>query len=106
MPNSKHAHAGHKHEPSDDLRQSANELRDAASQAVQSVQKMGTHARNLAQERIGDIREAAGDYYEQGREQASQLKENLEETIRDKPLRSALIAAGIGMLLGILWMRR
>jgi ElaB/YqjD/DUF883 family membrane-anchored ribosome-binding protein len=29
----------------------------------------------------------------------------LEDYVREKPLRSLLIAAGVGMLLGILWKR-
>ena len=43
--------------------------------------------------------------YEQGREQLEQAGQSLEETIREKPLESVLIAAGIGLLLAFLWKR-
>jgi hypothetical protein len=40
-----------------------------------------------------------------GRETMGQLGEGLEDRIRNKPLQSVLIAAGVGMLLGLLWKR-
>jgi len=33
----------------------------------------------------------------------NQLEETLEDSIRRKPLQAVLIAAGAGMLLGLLW---
>jgi ElaB/YqjD/DUF883 family membrane-anchored ribosome-binding protein len=42
---------------------------------------------------------------EQGREPLEQAGHSLEETIRERPLESVLIAAGIGVLLAFLWKR-
>ena len=43
--------------------------------------------------------------YEQGHEQIAQVGQYLEEHIRDKPLQSVLMAAGLGMILAFLWKR-
>ena len=45
--------------------------------------------------------ETASDYYQQGRQQMEAVENTLEDGIRTKPLQSVLIAAGIGMLLGL-----
>jgi len=54
------------------------------------MQQVGTSASQLA-----DL----------GRETMGQLGEGLEDRIRSKPLQSVLIAAGVGMLVGLLWKR-
>ena len=46
-------------------------------------------------------KEIASDYYQQGRQQMEAVENTLEDGIRAKPLQSVLIAAGIGMLLGL-----
>jgi ElaB/YqjD/DUF883 family membrane-anchored ribosome-binding protein len=43
--------------------------------------------------------------YEQGRAQLEQAGHSLEESIRERPLESVLIAAGLGLLLAFLWKR-
>ena len=42
---------------------------------------------------------------DRSRETIDQLGEGLEDRIRSKPLQSVLIAAGVGMLLGLIWKR-
>ena len=48
------------------------------------------------------MREQAADYYEHGRRRASEMEQSLEQYVQEKPIQSLLIAAGVGMLLGIL----
>jgi ElaB/YqjD/DUF883 family membrane-anchored ribosome-binding protein len=45
-------------------------------------------------------------YYEQGRDRAIELEHSLENRIREKPISSLAIAAGLGFLIGMLWMRK
>jgi ElaB/YqjD/DUF883 family membrane-anchored ribosome-binding protein len=47
--------------------------------------------------------EAASDSYQQGRQQMEAVENTLEEAIRAKPLQSVCIAAGVGMLLALLF---
>ena len=75
--------------------------------------QLGQDVKALAADKAAQLRDQATQYYQQGRDQAQQYYEqgrqavqeyeqNLEEYIREKPLQSVLIAAGVGALLGIL----
>jgi ElaB/YqjD/DUF883 family membrane-anchored ribosome-binding protein len=77
---------------------------------------MGTQVRDWAQEKGSQIKEGAQEAMQQvgqsasqladrGRTTMNQLEEGLEDKIRSKPLQSVLIAAGAGLLLGLLWKR-
>lgn len=73
---------------------------------------IGSHARNAlaemqlemktigerAQERVGEIGDAA-------RQRATTLQHGMEERISNHPLKAVLIAAGVGLLVGIIWRR-
>lgn len=69
-----------------------------------------------ANERSGnmtdDLRRAGNEMYEEvrdsfqhGRETVRNWEEGLEKYIQEKPLRSLLIAAGVGWLIGAIWRR-
>lgn len=73
-------------------------LKEAASAVGQKVGELGQQAREAAAEKLGEIRE-------QAQEKASEWKHSLEEFIREKPLQSILIAAGLGAALTILCKR-
>jgi ElaB/YqjD/DUF883 family membrane-anchored ribosome-binding protein len=51
------------------------------------------------------LRDQAADYYEQGREKAHEWQHGVEQYVQEQPIKALLIAAGVGMLLGILWKR-
>jgi ElaB/YqjD/DUF883 family membrane-anchored ribosome-binding protein len=98
----------------DNVRQSVNEL---GSAAVDAAQEAAAHFRDTAAQRAADYRDAAAEqaeevcdtaseYYSAGRERALDFEQTLEERIREKPLQSVLIAAGVGILIGVLWTRR
>jgi ElaB/YqjD/DUF883 family membrane-anchored ribosome-binding protein len=87
-------------------------FRDTASNVSQSLRDAGSHARDAAAqardaaaEKIGQIRDHANDYYESGKQRAQEWEQGLEDYVREKPIQSLLIAAGVGMLLGVLWKR-
>lgn len=71
----------------------------------QSLREMGAQAKETAQQQIGQLRESAAEYYQQGRERAMQWEQSVEDYVREQPMKSVLIAAGVGMLFGILWRR-
>jgi ElaB/YqjD/DUF883 family membrane-anchored ribosome-binding protein len=73
-------------------------LRDTASQVGQQV-------RDAAREQYGHLRDQASEYYERGRDMAQQWEQNLEGYIQEQPIKSILIAAGVGLLLGVLLKR-
>jgi ElaB/YqjD/DUF883 family membrane-anchored ribosome-binding protein len=68
----------------------------------QRLQETALDLRNKAQELATQGKEAATEYYQEGREQARVWQQQLEGQVRQKPLQSILIAAGIGLLFGML----
>ena len=80
-------------------------LRESAQQVGQNLRDLGGQVRDTATQQYGQLRDQASDYYQQGRERAMEMERSLEEYVHEKPIQSLLIAAGVGMLLGILWKR-
>ena len=74
----------------------AAQLRDKASEVISNVKEKAT-------EQYENLRDTAEDYYEKGREKAQEWQHSLEEYVHDQPVKALLIAAGVGMLLGIIW---
>lgn len=77
-----------------------------ASQVASSARMSYAHAREKAQEVMGQARERATQYYEQGKTKAIDMQHKLEDSVRENPMRSVLIAAGAGLVLGMLLRRR
>ena len=90
----------------DSLRSQASAVRDTAEAAREQLHTMGHQATEMAHDAMDQARESASELYAQGRERVSGAASSVEQCIRDQPLRSLLVAAGIGCLLGALWVRR
>jgi ElaB/YqjD/DUF883 family membrane-anchored ribosome-binding protein len=86
----------------------SDRLGKQAMEVTKDLQEMGGIARDAAQEKLGQLRENASGYYRQGRDKAQGVVCAFEESVGQRPLKSVLIAAGIGLLLGQFWhwMRR
>ena len=89
-----------------------DQIKGKAQEAKEKLREMGSNAseqlnqvKESANEYYQQGREKAQEYYEQGRAKAMELEQNLEEYVRDQPLKAVMIAAGVGLLLGILWRR-
>lgn len=83
----------------EDIRDQASEL---GGQVREKAQELGTKAQELGTQAT----EIAAAYYQQGREQVLALEQAVEAQIREKPIRSLLIAGGLGLLIGFLCRRR
>jgi ElaB/YqjD/DUF883 family membrane-anchored ribosome-binding protein len=83
-----------------------SQLRDQTETVREDIRKLGRIARDAAHEKLDEARHTASDYVEQGREKAEQLEDQLVEYVREKPVKSMLIAAGLGIFVGILWAKR
>lgn len=80
-------------------------LGEAATQVGENLRNLGGQVRDVASERYSQLRDQAADYYNQGRQRAQEWEQNLESYVQEKPLQAVLIAAGVGVLLGLLWKR-
>jgi ElaB/YqjD/DUF883 family membrane-anchored ribosome-binding protein len=70
------------------------------------LQKMSGTVRDAARERLGQVGERASEYCEQGRDKVHGIACACEQFLRQRPVMSVLLAAGVGLLLGRLWKRR
>jgi ElaB/YqjD/DUF883 family membrane-anchored ribosome-binding protein len=94
-----HHEANGPHTATDDLKEKASRVGKDLRDTVGAV-------RDVAGEQYENVRQRAADYVQQGRERVEEWEEGLEGYIKDNPMRALLIAAGAGLLLGLLWRRR
>ena len=81
------------------------QIKETAQQVQQNLREMGGQVKDVATQQYEHLRDQATEYYEQGRQRAQEMEQNLEQYVQEKPIQALLIAAGVGMLLGILWKR-
>ncbi len=84
---------------------STEQVRQGASQMGEGLRNMGEKVKETAQQKYEELRDQASEYYESGRERAKELEQTLEDYVQNQPVKSLLIAAGIGFLLGAIWKR-
>jgi ElaB/YqjD/DUF883 family membrane-anchored ribosome-binding protein len=82
-----------------------DQLGKQAQEVTENLQTMGRTVRDAAREKIGQAGEKAAEYSGQARDQLHGVACACEQSIRARPLRSILMAAGIGWLLGRFWKR-
>ncbi len=101
----------------DGSRRKTAQLREQTETVREDIRKLGHLAKDAAQEKLDEARARANEAYERGRarateayergrEKATEVEEQVVEYIRAKPLKSVLIAAGVGAFVGILFARR
>jgi ElaB/YqjD/DUF883 family membrane-anchored ribosome-binding protein len=83
-----------------------NHLGKQAKEVTDDLQKMGGTARDAAQQKLEQVGGKAVEYCEQGQEKVHGIACACEQFLRQKPLTSALLAAGIGWLFGRFWPHR
>ena len=84
----------------------SDRLGKQAREVTEDVEKMGGTVRDAAQEKLGQVGEEAAEYCEQGRDKVRGVACACEQFLRERPLRSVLMAIGFGWLLGRFWKRR
>lgn len=77
-----------------------------AKEVTDELRQTGGTVRDAAQEKLGQVGEIASEYYEQGREKAHGVACACEQFLRQRPVTSVLLAAGVGLLFGRFWRRR
>src|SRR5262249_30682851 len=81
---------------------SADEQRERMQAAGKEVSQKAQEAGQKVQELTTQGQEVAAEYYQQGRERVLAWQQQLQTQVREKPLQTLLMAAGIGMLFGLL----
>ena len=83
-----------------------DQLEKEANAVTEDLQTMGAAVRNNAHEKLGQLREHASECCEQGLDRMRRVKHNAGQFVGKLPIKSVLIAAVVGFLLGCLWPRR
>jgi ElaB/YqjD/DUF883 family membrane-anchored ribosome-binding protein len=88
-----------------------SQLREQTATIKEDIRKLGSIARDVAQEKLDEARNVATDavgsgrqraeeMYEQGRDKAEEVEDQVVDYVRNKPIKSMLIAGGVGIVLG------
>jgi ElaB/YqjD/DUF883 family membrane-anchored ribosome-binding protein len=82
------------------------DLRKQIKAVKEDMKVLGRTAKDVAQEKLGGAKQKTIEHYELGKKKASEFEDHVESYIQQKPLKSVLIAAGAGLLVGFLLTRR
>ena len=92
--------------PGEDLQADIEQLKADIAELTEQLQLMRDHsygtARRAANEGIEQLRAQGEAAYESLKANANDLEEQLADTVREKPLTSLAIAAGVGFLLALI----
>lgn len=80
-------------------KQVGRELRNGVAAASEQATRMAEESYNLA-------RNTTASYVEQGKQRATEFEQSVESYIADRPMRSVAIAAGVGFVAGLFFLRR
>ncbi|HEX4052979.1 MAG TPA: hypothetical protein VHX86_01815 [Tepidisphaeraceae bacterium] len=100
------SHAHNPEHESDAGNSAADDLKHKAAEVGKNIREMGGQIGDAAREQYEGFRDRASDYFDQGRKKARKWEHGVENYIQEKPVHALLWAAGVGMLLGLLWRRR
>lgn len=76
-----------------------DELRDTLSEAGTNIRQAVSHAMPAAREQLQRAGESAQQY-------TQSMEQSLTACIREKPINSVMLAAGLGMIAGLILFRR
>lgn len=85
---------------------SVDSLVDESSKLVDDARDLGRRALSTAGHAVQGLREEGAAVLETGKQRAAQYKSRLDDAVAENPIKSLLIAAGVGALLGIVLARR
>jgi ElaB/YqjD/DUF883 family membrane-anchored ribosome-binding protein len=91
---------------SSNVRSKRSDVSEHASNIANELQEAGAGARRMASDSMEAMREAAGEYLDEGRAKVRELGDNVSTRIQEQPMTSILVATAVGFLLGVLWIRR
>ena len=84
----------------------SDKLGKQAKEVTEDLRAMGETVRDAAQETLGRVGETASECCAQGRDKVHGVACACEQFLRQRPLMSVLLAAGVGWLLGRFWKHR
>lgn len=80
-------------------------LNAKAAETRDNLTEMGHKAKQAVQDKFHHLADRAQEQYSAGKERLQAWEENVAERVQEAPMKSLLIAAGVGVLLGFLLRR-
>jgi ElaB/YqjD/DUF883 family membrane-anchored ribosome-binding protein len=71
-----------------------------------SIHELGATAREVAADQIEAIQECASDMLDHGRQRIRNVGQSVESRLHAQPMKTVLVAVGVGILLGMIFSRR
>ena len=81
-------------------------LRKQTVEVGEDLEELGAIAKEAAHEKVDELRDEAAECCARQQRKLSDRVASIERYVRDRPFRSLLVAASIGLLLGRVWKRR
>jgi ElaB/YqjD/DUF883 family membrane-anchored ribosome-binding protein len=79
---------------------------DRTTRIGKDVEQIRTAGKQLAADSVDAVRQTANELVQEGRSKAREVVTNAQSKVQEKPVKSVLVAAAIGFLLGVFWRRR
>jgi ElaB/YqjD/DUF883 family membrane-anchored ribosome-binding protein len=87
------------------IKSRAKTIADDAPSVAQGLQDAGHAVKTMANDSVDALRETAQEFIDQGRDKIREMGENVETHVQEQPVKSVLIAAGVGFLIGLFFLR-
>ena len=82
-----------------------DQLRDKAADARETLVDKAHQAKDAVQDKFHELKDKADEKLDAGKEKVQQVEESLARCVREAPMKSVLVAAGVGLVLGFFWRR-
>ena len=80
-------------------------MRDKVAETRDNIGDMARLAKETVQDKLHELKDRASESYGDGKAKVHDMEQRLAATVRESPIKSVLIAAGVGLVLAILWRR-
>ena len=81
-------------------------ISERVSEIANDFQEVSSATKRMAADSLDAVRKTATQFLGEGRTKVREAGKSVHSKVQEKPGRSMLIAAAVGFLVGILWMRR
>jgi ElaB/YqjD/DUF883 family membrane-anchored ribosome-binding protein len=82
-----------------------DKFRDKLTETRENIADMGHLAKETLQDKLHELKDRAAESYADGKEKLQDIEKSLALRVAESPMKAVLIAAGVGLALGLLWRR-
>ena len=79
------------------------DVHNKAAEAGEKARDVAGKVKDAAQETLTQLRQSSSQAYQEGKKHVASFERNLEGMIQENPWKAVLIAAGAGLLVGVVW---